>query len=210
MGEGGGRSRISQIVSWDVDGLDGGNGSLLGGGNTLLHLTHVDGEGWLVTDGRWDTTQKSGHLGTGLGETENVVNEEQHILSFLVTEVLSDGKTGKGDTSTGSWWLVHLSEDEGHLGFTIELDDTGLLHFVVQIVTLTSTLTDTSEDGVTTVSLGNVVLERMTLARCPLDRKSILGWTHNQLLDEDSLSDTSTSEETNLTTTSVWGEQVDD
>jgi hypothetical protein len=29
---------------------------------------------------------------------------------------------------------------------------------VVQIVTLTSTFTDTSEDRVTTVSLGNVVL----------------------------------------------------
>jgi hypothetical protein len=32
---------------------------------------------------------------------------------------------------------------------------------VVQIVTLTSTLTDTSEDGVTTVGLGNVVLHGM-------------------------------------------------
>lgn len=162
MGEGGGRSRISQIISWDVDGLDGSNGSLLGGGNTFLHLSHVDGESWLVTDGRWDTTEKSGHLGTGLGETENVVNEEQHILSFLVTEVLSDGKTGKSDTSTGSWGLVHLSEDEGDLGVTIELNDLGLLHFVVQIVTLTSTLTNTSEDRVTSVSLGNVVLKEKT------------------------------------------------
>lgn len=60
---------------------------------------------------------------------------------------------------------------------------------MVQIVTLTSTLSDTSEHGVTTVSLGNVV---------------------NQLLNEHSLSDTSTSEETDLSTTSVWGEQVDD
>jgi hypothetical protein len=60
---------------------------------------------------------------------------------------------------------------------------------VVQIVTLTSTLTDTSEDGVTTVVLGNVV---------------------DQLLNEHSLSDTGTSEETNLTTTSIGGEQIDD
>jgi hypothetical protein len=106
MGEGGSRSRISQIISWNVDGLDGSNGSLGGGGNTLLHQTHVDGEGWLVTDGRWDTTEKSGHLGTGLGETENVVNEEKHILTLDVTEVLSDGETGKGDTSTGSRGLL--------------------------------------------------------------------------------------------------------
>ena len=33
---------------------------------------------------------------------------------------------------------------------------------------------------------------------------------YNQLLNEDSLSDTSTSEETNLTTTGVGGEEVDD
>jgi hypothetical protein len=60
---------------------------------------------------------------------------------------------------------------------------------VVQIVTLTGTLSDTGEDRVTSVVLGNVV---------------------DQLLNEDSLSDTGTSEETNLTTTSVGGEQIDD
>jgi hypothetical protein len=34
--------------------------------------------------------------------------------------------------------------------------------------------------------------------------------THDQLLDEDSLADTGTTEETNLTTTGVGGEKVDD
>jgi hypothetical protein len=60
---------------------------------------------------------------------------------------------------------------------------------VIQIVTLTGTLADTSEDGVTTVGLGDVV---------------------DQLLDEDGLADTGTSEETNLSTTGVRGQQVDD
>jgi peptide chain release factor 1 len=91
MGEGGGGSRVSQIVSGHVDGLDGGNGTLGGGGNTLLHDTHVDGEGGLVTDSRGNTTEKSGHLRTGLGETENVVNEEQHVLTLLVSEIFSHG-----------------------------------------------------------------------------------------------------------------------
>jgi hypothetical protein len=66
MGKSGGGRRISQIVSGDVDGLHGGNGTLGGGGDTLLHLTHVDGESGLVTDGRGDTAEKSGHLRTGL------------------------------------------------------------------------------------------------------------------------------------------------
>lgn len=86
------------------------------------------------------------------------------ILSLLVTEIFSDSKTSKSDTSTGSWWLVHLTEDKGDLGLAVKLNDTSLLHFVVQVVTLTSTLTDTGEDGVTTVSLGNVVLWQLSAA----------------------------------------------
>lgn len=111
------------------------------------------------------------------------------VLAFLVTEVLSNGKTSKGDTGTGTRRLVHLTEHQGDLGLAIKLNDGGLLHFVVQIITLTGTLTDTAEDGVTTVSLGDVV---------------------DKLLNEDSLADTGTTEQTNLTTTGVGGKQIDD
>jgi len=78
VGESGGRGRVRQVISGHVDGLHGGDGTLLGGGDTLLHTTHVDGQGGLVTDGRGDTTQQGRHLGTGLGETEDVVDEKQH------------------------------------------------------------------------------------------------------------------------------------
>jgi len=114
---------------------------------------------------------------------------ELTVLTLLVTEVLGDGKTSKSDTGTSTRGLVHLTKDQGHLGLALELNDRGLLHFVVQIVTLTGTLTDTSEDGVTTVSLGDVV---------------------DQLLNEHGLADTGTTEETDLSTTSVGSEQIDD
>lgn len=71
---------------------------------------------------------------------------------------LGDSQTSKGDTGTGSRGLVHLTEHKGDLGLALEVDDTSLLHFVVQIVTLTSTLADTAEHGETTVSLSDVVL----------------------------------------------------
>ena len=80
------------------------------------------------------------------------------IFTFLVTEVLGDSKTSKGDTGTGTRGLVHLTEDKSDLGLAVKLNDGGLLHLVVQIVTLTGTLTDTGEDGETTVGLGDVVL----------------------------------------------------
>ena len=70
--------------------------------------------------------------------------------------------TSKSDTSTGTRGLVHLTEDEGDLGVTVKLNDGSLLHLVVQIVTLTGTLTDTSEDGETTVGLGDVVLSAVS------------------------------------------------
>ena len=43
---------------------------------------------------------------------ENVVDEEEHVLTFLVAEIFGDGETGEGDTCTGAWGLVHLSVDE--------------------------------------------------------------------------------------------------
>lgn len=60
---------------------------------------------------------------------------------------------------------------------------------MVEIVTLTGALSDTGEDRVTSVGLGDVV---------------------DELLNEDGLSDTGTSKETNLSSTGVGGEQVDD
>jgi hypothetical protein len=119
---------------------------------------------------------RDGRGGRTLCETEDVVDEQQDVLSFFVAEVLfqisvttisrcresriylSNGETSKGDTGTGTRGLVHLTEDKGDLGVTVKLNDGSLLHLVVQIVTLTGTLTDTSEDGETTVGLGDVVL----------------------------------------------------
>jgi hypothetical protein len=72
---------------------------------------------------------------------------------------------------------------------TFQIDHTSGLHFQVQIVTLTRTFSDSSEYGVTTVGTSNVV---------------------NQFHDNDSLTDTSTTEETDLTSLRIWGQQIDD
>ena len=55
--------------------------------------------GWLVTDGGGHTAKKRRDLGTGLGETEDVVDEQQHILT-AIAEVLSLGKAGQADAQT--------------------------------------------------------------------------------------------------------------
>ena len=65
MGEGA-RSRICQVVSRDVDGLDIRDGALLGGDDPFLHVAHVGGEGGLAPHGGGDSAQKGRHLGPTL------------------------------------------------------------------------------------------------------------------------------------------------
>ena len=187
--EGGGGGGIGDIIGRDVDGLDGGNGTLGGGGNTLLEHTKILSEGGLVTDGGGNTAEKGRHLGVSLGEAENVINEEEHILALDITEVLGHGEGGLGNTGTGTRGLVHLTVDQDALGLAGKVNDLGLHHLEVEIGTLTSTLTDTSEDGETTVTLGDVV---------------------NKLHNNDGLADTSTTEETNLTTLAVRENEIND
>uniref|UniRef100_A0A182P1D5 Prokaryotic-type class I peptide chain release factors domain-containing protein n=1 Tax=Anopheles epiroticus TaxID=199890 RepID=A0A182P1D5_9DIPT len=188
VSESGGRSRIGQIVSRHVDGLHRRDGALLRGGNTLLHATHVRGQGWLVTDSGRDTTQQGRHLRTGLGETEDVVNEQQHILTLLVAEVLGHSQSSQRDTGTGARRLVHLAVHQRDLGrLVLQRDDTTLNHLVVQIVTLAGAFADAGKHGVTTVRLGDVV---------------------DQLHDEYGLADTGTTEQSDLATLRVRGQQI--
>ncbi len=192
MGEGGRGGGIGEVISGDVDSLDRGDGSLGGGGDALLEPSHVSGEGRLVPDGGGDAAEKGGHLGTGLGETEDVVNEEEHILSLLIAEVLSDGESGKGDAGAGSRGLVHLPVDKGGLGsggaaVIVDLDDASLDHLMVEIVALACPLANTGEDGVSSVVHGNVV---------------------DELHDNHSLSDSGSSEEADLSSLGVGGEEV--
>jgi peptide chain release factor 1 len=185
MGESGGGSWISDIISWHVHSLHGGNRSGLGSGNSFLEHTKIGSEGGLISYSGWDTSKKGRHLRAGLGESEDVVDEQQHILVLFVSEVLSDGETSESDSGSGTRGLVHLSVDESGFGaFLINLDDTGFNHFVVKIVSLSGSLSDSSEDRVSSVLLGNVV---------------------NQLHNKHSLSDSGTTEKSNFTSLVIGG-----
>merc|ERR1719215_2323579 len=190
MRKGGSRSRIGKIISRYVNSLYRGNRTLLGRGNTFLKGTKIGSKGRLVTDSRRDTSQQSGYFRTSLGETENVVNEQKYILSFNITEVFRNGQT---NTGTSSRRFVHLAVYKSSLGsfgrtsLFVNLDHTGFNHFEVKIVTFTGTFTDTGENGYTTVVVGNVV---------------------NKFHDNNGLTDTSTTEQTNLTTLGVRSQKI--
>lgn len=44
-----------------------------------------------------------------LCKSENVVDEEKHVLSFCISEVLCHSQTSKAHTSTSTRGLVHLT-----------------------------------------------------------------------------------------------------
>lgn len=111
--EGGGWSGIGQIVSRHIDGLYGRDGAFFGGGDSLLQGSQVSGEGGLIPDSRGDTAEEGRDFGAGLGEPEDVVDEEQDILAFLISEILGDGEASESHSGSGSWGLVHLPVDQG-------------------------------------------------------------------------------------------------
>jgi len=147
-----GRGGVGQVVGGHVNGLHGSDRTLVRGGDALLQFAEVGAQGGLVTNRGRHTAEQSGHFRTRLGEAEDVVNEQQHVLAVGIAEVLGDGQTGEGHAGTGSRRLVHLTVHQGGL-----VQNAGFLEFVVEVVTLAGALTHAGEDRQTAMVLGDVV-----------------------------------------------------
>ena len=178
------RSRVGVVIGRNVNGLQGRNGTALGRGNALLQNTHLISQGWLVTHGGRHTTQQGRNLRAGLGETEDVVDEQQHVLVLHIAEVLRHGQAGQSHAHTDSWRLIHLAEDKCGI-----LQHAHLFHLQEEVGALTGTLADAGEDGGT---------------------GELTGDTGNHLLNENGLTHTCAAEEANLATLNVRGQQVND
>ena len=155
-----------------VDRLDRGDRALAGRGDPLLQRAHLRGQGRLVADLRGHPAEQRGDLGAGLHEAEDVVDEQQHVLTLLIAEVLRHRQAGQRHAHAGSGRLVHLAEDEHRL-----VDDARLLHLEPEVVALTRALADAAERRQTAVLLGEVV---------------------DQLLDDDGLADAGAAEQADL------------
>lgn len=189
MREGGGRGGIGEIIGRHVHSLDGGNGPLGGGGDSLLEGTEIGGQGGLVSHSGGDTSEKGGHLGTGLGESEDVIDEQQHISALVVSEVLGDGEASQTHTGSGSGGLVHLSVHQGGSGVLPGVSDDAVFdHFVVEIVAFSGPFADSGEHGVTSVISGDLV---------------------DQFHNKHGLADSGSAEESDLSSSGVGGEKVD-
>ena len=184
VGERGGGRRVGQVVGRHVDGLHRRDRAVAGGGDALLQRAHLGGQRRLVAHGGRHAAEQGRHLGAGLREAEDVVDEQQHVLLHLVAEVLGHGQAGQADAQARAGRLVHLPEDERGV-----LDDPRLAHLEVEVVALARALAHAAEDGEAAVLGGDVV---------------------DQLLHDDRLADAGAAEQADLAPLGVGGEQVDD
>ena len=207
VSEGVGGGGVGEVVRRHIDRLDRGDRAFVGRGDPLLEGGHFLGEGWLVTHGRWGTAKERGNFGSGLRETEDVVDEEKNVLVVLIAEVLGHGECREGDAETRAGRLVHLAVAEGdlrafgedrvalavefHMAFLILFggDNARLDHFPVEVVALTGTLADAGEHRETAVCFGDVV---------------------DELHDHDRLADARATEHAALTALEQRADEVDD
>src|SRR3990167_6983410 len=160
VGEGGGRRRVGQVVRRYVNRLDRGDGTGLGRSDAFLQGAHLFRQSRLITYGGRHPAQQCGYFGSRQGVTVDVVNEQQNVTAF-VTEFFRHGQTGQGHAQTVAGWLVHLAVHHRYLGIAegLGVNNTGFLHFVVEVITFAGPLTHTGKHRQTGV-LGSDVVDQ--------------------------------------------------
>ena len=185
------RRRVGVVVGGHVDRLHRGDRALLGRGDALLQLAHLGQQRRLVADRRRHAAEQRRHFRAGLGEAEDVVDEEQHVLVLGVAEVLGDGQAAERDAQARAWRLGHLAVDQrgARLLQVLHVDDAALLELEPEVVALAGALADAGEHRHAAVLHRDVV---------------------DQLLDDDGLADAGAAEQPDLAAAQVRLEQVDD
>ena len=89
------RRGIGQIVGRNVNRLHRSDRAFVGRRDAFLQRAHVGGEGRLITDRRRNAAQQRRNFRTGLREAENVIDEEQNVLSFFVAEIFGERQAGQ-------------------------------------------------------------------------------------------------------------------
>ena len=110
------RRRVGDVVGGHVDRLQRGDRTALRRGDALLQFAHLVGERGLVADRRRHAPEQRRDLRTGLGEPEDVVDEQQHVLALHVAEVLGHRQRAQRHAQPNAGRLVHLAEHQRGVG----------------------------------------------------------------------------------------------
>src|SRR5947207_11951474 len=180
---------IGIVISRNVDGLNRSDRTFCGGCNSFLKLAHFRCQRWLIPHCRRHSAQQSRDFGTGLRKSKDVVDEEKNVLSLIVAKIFGSGESRKGNAQPCSRRFGHLAINErGLIDDGHALTRLRLFHFQPEIVPLAGALADTSEYGNAAVFGRNIV---------------------DKFLNDDGLSYSRTSEQTNFSALQIWLDQID-
>ena len=183
VGEGGRRRGIGEVVRGHVHRLHAGDGSVARGSDALLQRPHLLRERGLIADRRRHAPEQRGNLAARLHETENIVDEQQHVLVLAVAEVFCHRQPRERDAHSDAGRFVHLSEDERRL-----FVHAALAHLRPQIVPLAAALAHARKDGISPVLGGDIV---------------------DEFLNEHRLADARAAEQTDLAALGIGFQKID-
>ena len=92
-----------------------------------------------------------------MGKAEDVIDKEQHVLTLFVAKVFRQGQAGQANPGAGAGRFVHLAKHQRRLGIAILFDHPRFQHFVVKVVPLAGSFTNSGKNRIAAVALGNVV-----------------------------------------------------
>ena len=152
--------------------------------DAFLQRAYVRPQRRLISNSRRNAAQQGRYFRAGLNETENIIDEQEHVLMFFITEIFSHRKARQADAHTGSGRFVHLAVYESGLA-----DNARFLHFVPQVIAFAGPFAYAGKYGIAAVFRRNVV---------------------NQFHDENGLAYAGAAEQADLAAFGIRSDEVDD
>ena len=148
------RSRIGKIICRNIHRLHRSNRPFIRRSNSLLQSSHLTRQGWLVSYRRRDSSQQSRYLRPCLSKSKDIINKEQYIFPFLISEIFCHRKSRQSNSRPWSRSFVHLSIH--HRRF---IKHPRFLHLVIKIVSFSGSLSHSSYYRYSTMLCSNIVDE---------------------------------------------------
>ncbi len=136
------RCRIGEIVRRHIHRLNGGDRTRVGVGDALLQLRQFGAHGRLITQARRHLPHQTRHFHAGLDETENIIDQQQHIPMLVIAKILCHCQRCMADAETGAGRFVHLAEHHHHI-----LQHTRRFHIPIELFSLATAFPDAAKDA---------------------------------------------------------------
>ena len=111
-------------------------------GDALLQPRQLGAHRGLIAQARRHLPHQAGHLHAGLDESENIVDQQQHITMLVVPEILGHRQRHVAHAEPAARRLIHLAEHHHHVR-----QHAGRLHVAVKLFPFATTFADAAKNA---------------------------------------------------------------